>query len=967
MQNTPLWTLLPTVVALALGLALLVLARRHGWKEAAISTDTPDLEDNNKAKKPNVMRDIRSTARDILSIYRWEILLAGVIFGLLTCIFFAAPVQLTGKISTYPSEAGRPFFFLHWIRNHLQLFYHETASVSNFLTGLASLILITIAAFQRSITKARSGILWGLMSLAGCAQWMISDGNLSTGIWFYLIAGLGFFLWSKLAKDNISHALLKSKPIPTYWEVILVTLILGFATFARMYALDIIPYGIEGDEAKWTAEVVALGILGEPDASGMYHRDALPGSFFMQTPFHKVMGPSLYTARFEVAFFSILGTFVFYLLLRHLTSISIALLASWFLSASIFDISASRLANVESHVKLWPILTLALLLWALHTKRWQAYAITGIALAIGILTYDTVWPIGLVVLILVFSETYHQKEDPQKIIRHLTTLLIPTILTIPILIPYVTSRLYYYEVGNKGWEHGYVTFWLHLSDVVFSWYRFTFQDFLYNREGPLLNAFLLPWMTFGLVSMLANPRLRLATWTLVWALLFIFPVPILTNAPFGRVYYPALPAVYILVAIGIYIFWRESLRAMGNGLQPFMASVFLIVLMWIPLFNLYIYFNEVIDHDDRRMRREVAELAADAASLETLLILATVPNYNEPLNNEYQMIELFMLEKLPKHQVKESYKKISLNEIIPSLRNLSVRPNRSIILDKVSNNNRQERDDLAKALAMCYPQAKWIKGDYFDRVDIDANALADTKCVSTELALEFTPEGRFSWRLSNGATNKILLLCEIQQISHVWVEAETLPITSGWQPETTYVTDWTGNGFILDSFGSEPIYYNFDVAENGPLYIWIKYYKRTVDNSPPRIAINNNIQIFASIGEDKINQWNWERIGPFDLSTGIHTIELDRPYLDNPSQFMAIFIDTLVFTSKSDFMPLEIHYQTISPLHYSLRQEQSQGSLEQNLEPGTYRCSIETSNKYLVDAFGRSPIKSNTVDFTITP
>ncbi len=57
------------------------------------------------------------------------------------------------------------------------------------------------------------------------------------------------------------------------------------------------------------------------------------------------------------------------------------------------------------------------------------------------------------------------------------------------------------------------------------------------------------------------------------------------------------------------------------------------------------------DDNERQIRREVAELAGDAASPDTLIILATVPQFNEPLNNEAQMIELFMLDKLPKDQI----------------------------------------------------------------------------------------------------------------------------------------------------------------------------------------------------------------------------------------------------------------------------------------------------------------------------
>lgn len=163
---------------------------------------------------------------------------------------------------------------------------------------------------------------------------------------------------------------------------------IAFAAFARFYQLDSFPYGIEGDEAKWTAEVVWLGLRGEPDISALYHRDALPVSFYMQTLFHRIMGPSLYAARFEVALFSVIAALVLYMYLRQVAAMPLALLASWLAAASIFDISASRLANVESHVKLWPILTFAILAFAIKIRHWAAFAVAGIALALGLLTYD---------------------------------------------------------------------------------------------------------------------------------------------------------------------------------------------------------------------------------------------------------------------------------------------------------------------------------------------------------------------------------------------------------------------------------------------------------------------------------------------------------------------------------------------------------------------------------------------------
>ena len=92
-----------------------------------------------------------------------------------------------------------------------------------------------------------------------------------------------------------------------------------------------------------------------------YHLSSVPVSFYMQAPFHHLFGPGLLSARLTVATFSVLGSLAFYWLARELFGVPVALLATFLLSVSIFDISASRLANVESHVKLWPLLALALL------------------------------------------------------------------------------------------------------------------------------------------------------------------------------------------------------------------------------------------------------------------------------------------------------------------------------------------------------------------------------------------------------------------------------------------------------------------------------------------------------------------------------------------------------------------------------------------------------------------------------
>ena len=968
METTPVWSLIPIAAAAAASLALLMWARRQRWSDPQPEPDpNPQAE---SAAPPPAIGDFKSALALFINTYRRELALAGVLLVVLIFALLSAPVEIKGDFTKSPGEIGSPFYFVHWMRNHLVFYFHETATASNLLTGLLALGFTLFALVKRSPQKIRTSILWSFMALAGSAQWMVSGQIQSPlGVPLYLLAAAGFLVWSLLTNDDLAAGIEGPRALPKHWEAALVILIVGLAFFGRMYQLQSHPYGIEGDEAKWTAEVVWLGLRGELDLSGLYHRDSLPVSFYMQTIFHRLLGPSLFAARFEVAFFSVIATFIFYLLVRRIAAMPIALLASWLLAASIFDISASRLSNVESHVKIWPILALLLLAWALHKKHWTHFAIAGIALALGLLTYDTVWPIGPAMLVIVIIESVRQREGFGSAMRNIMALLTPTLFIMPFIIPYMTGRLSYYEFGSREWGGDTAVFWVHIMRVISSWYDRMYEDFLYNRNGPLLNAFLLPWMTFGFVAAIATLRKRLSLWTTLWLLLFIFPIPIAAHSPFGRVYYPALPAVYILAAAGMFIFSRESLRGLGRDFRPLLTAVSITVLAWLPIFNLFIYFNEVIDFSDRQMRREVAELAGDAAGMDNFIALAVVPLANEALNNEHQMIELFMLGSLSIDQVDHSYAKVALDEVLPTLKEMSDRPARSILLDTHSENEVEKRDELTAGIRKCYPGAVWLEGDYFTRVDLSPKILENPACVSAELTLEQQKPDTFHWALSQGTANRVAMACETQEVRHTRIDVETLSPGPGWQTTTAFATGWTGEGFLMDNFDSRPTQFSFQADETQPLYIWVRYYKRVADTSPGFISLNGAAYPFSDIEQEDVNQWLWERIGPFDVPTGVNTGEISRPYNDDPLGFMALFIDAIVMAAEPDFTPTDDNFIPLPAQTFTFPNEISQGNVVLHLEPGVYRCSLQAFSQKLplVDPLGNATVQSNPVEFHIEP
>lgn len=948
----PLGNVLPLLVFL-LSAGLAVFARLKGWKTSEPAAPADEAPPPSNGEPP-----------PLLTRHRWDLLLAAAMAVILLFAILFAPPRLTGEIPPDPYQPGRPFYSLRWERAFLREHFESAAAWSDFLAGLLCLAPIVAAIRRRSRLHAEAALLLSSLTLAMLAQWTLADQEmLGAGAALYGFAVLGIAYWAWLARPRLARDL--APQAPPAWELPVALLLLALTVFGRFYALGSVPYGIEGDEAKWTSEAVNLGILGAPDTNGEYHRDALPVSFYLQTPFHRLLGASLFAARFTVALLSVLASLVFYWLLRKLAPVPLAALAAYLLAVSIFDISASRLANVESFAKLWAVLPLALLAFALEKRVWQAFAIAGLSLALAALTYDTLWPILGVCLVLAVVELW-KAPAPEKA-KPLAALLAPPLLTLPLLVPYFVSRISYYELGRKGWEAGWpAALGAHLAGVLQSWFVALRPDFLYNRAGPLLNAALLPWLAAGAAASLLLVRTRSARWMFVWAALVVFPVPVLANSPLGRVYYPALPAVYGLIALGLYLFWREIQRILAPALKPFLAALALVPLVWLPLFNFYIYFNEVADPQDRQMRREIGEIAATVTDDATLLALAVVPNADEPLNNEHQIIELFLLQNLTGAQAKNAYRRLALEEVMPAVSGeLADWKNLIIVLDKTSPGAKEKRLALTEGLTACFPDGKILEGRFFDRFLLDEAARRSAACLPAALRLSADEPPRLTWELSAGRANSLTLLCERQTSNYVRLEAERMPPSPGWRVEINFAPGWEGSGFLMDHYGSQFLGYEFDsIFGRREIFVWARLFKRVVDRSPAYLTINGVTLPFAQTEENSLNRWIWERVGPFPNGERIR-ITIARPYNEDLQKFMSLFFDVFLITDDAALSPEGKLTEPMPPQRFAAANA-SGGVIQPDLPAGQYVCRVQVNpNSNLVDAFGRRPILSNDVELRV--
>src|SRR3990172_9234969 len=282
MNNAYIWGNALPFAVFVISVGLLFFALRKKWPVEAVSTELPD--DTVENILPVERSPIRERINVFITKYRWELILAVTIGAIFLFALIFAPPRLNGSIAIQPSSPGRPFYNFRWIRAFLHTNYDKIWVLSGASSSILCLVLIAWVFIKRSGLGAQFLVLCTSMNLAGIGQWLLHDpAYRANGKILYFFALFGFGIWAWVAHKRLVKDLEK-KPVTQMVEVILILGLLLLTSFNRFYALRTIPYGIEGDEAKWTSEAVNLGIRGTPDSSGEYHRDALPVSYYLQIP-----------------------------------------------------------------------------------------------------------------------------------------------------------------------------------------------------------------------------------------------------------------------------------------------------------------------------------------------------------------------------------------------------------------------------------------------------------------------------------------------------------------------------------------------------------------------------------------------------------------------------------------------------------------------------------------------------------
>lgn len=783
----------------------------------------------------------------------------------------------------------------------------------------------------------------------------------------YLLLGASFALWAWRAGDRWEGGPLA----PVHWgwrrELPLAVAILAVAAFTRFYRIGDIPYGIEGDEAKWTVEAATLAVDGQKVLDAEYHSFWLPVSFAMQAPFHHLLGPGIRAARIAVACFSLLATVAFYWLVRQAVNTPVALIATFLLAVSVVDISASRLALVEAHVKLWAILAPALALAAWQRRSTPLFLACGVVLALGLLTYETFAPMVGVVLVFTLARAWGERADWRRWAEHLSALFLPVILVAPRFITYLQGRAEYYALPRRGLaDPPLVGLARGLAEVLYNFYRQTTGDFLIVQSGPIIHPVLVPFLVIGLAYTLVHIRRHLLP--VAWFLLVLLPVPVVLKAPYVRILYPGLPAIYILIAIAL---WGLT-RQLGRRMTEWSSVVLVLALVALGFSNWNTYLNEVQDPPDRQRRRELADLAGESARAGEAIYGPYYAEVEDQLYAERALLRFTVRSQAGPDAPDRLLRLLSFDA---ALAELSLREARdgpvAVLHDTFTPFHTAERQAFAATLERCYPGAKRSAGRFFMVYRLGADALAAPACGSARVTW-LTPQGavfpadrpvQLAWQVEGRAPTTARIICERRLPGVVRLEAEDFVRLEGWVEETRGASGYSGRAFIVDDVTARAVF-TATVEEAGEYRVWARWYRTTSGGPPALLGVGDRAFSFGTSGE--VGRWVWEAVGSLSLPGGPLVLALSRE--TPPGQpYMPLLVDALLLVRDPAFHPE--HQEAWVGVADSGEQPVGPEAPYTYMftgAPGSYRCRVWAfAGDWLVDSRGQRGVRSDWLYFSM--
>jgi len=386
------------------------------------------------------------------------------------------------------------------------------------------------------------------------------------------------------------------------WLFLALILILAVAAFARFYALDLYPHGLQSDEANNGLD--ALKWLGGAAYTPYAETNEGQATLFtwIIALFIQLFGQSVTALRMAAATVGALTVLAFYALARECYDQRIALLTAALLAADRWHITFSRIVYELILVPLVISLQILFLIKALKTGRRRWWALAGAMLALGLNTYTAyrVAPVFMLAYFAWWLITHRQRlrRDLEGMGVFAAAALIAvaplgvyTIRHWSIFISRVNHISVFRDVETAG---SYAPIWSNLHKALL---MFNYQGDaapLNNLPGaPMLHAAVAALAVVGLIWALRWFWKELPALYLLWfgSFISLAVLSVAHEAPNVRRPIGLIPLIYLLMAVVFTGLWQAWQRAFGAKRTRPLFILLTALVLFVMGANLNAYFR----------------------------------------------------------------------------------------------------------------------------------------------------------------------------------------------------------------------------------------------------------------------------------------------------------------------------------------------------------------------------------------
>ena len=834
-------------------------------------------------------------------------------------------------------------------------------------------------------------LLIAAVLLAIVAQALIYTHNYTIGIILYILSAIGLIAWI-YKRPKWSNVFSNQLRISLNAEILLVIALMLLTAVTRYYDLGYRVYGLEADETKWTVQSWYSTILRvDKGEFAEMHYKYLPVDFWVRSVFLRVFGLNFISARLESATISLFSVLFLYLLVRRLTaSPPTALFSALLYGFSFVELEASHQALHNTPLEIWMMSGFYMMVLAIQQKKWWQFQLAGILMALGMMTYETFFPTPIIALVYLIGLAIYQIVKKKVSIRHWLQYL--ALFLWPILIVYFIFTKDYLQ-ARQGYDLGWLMNSTNNGANLLGLFHFITQntrdwlttifssivwtDSLLRWTGPFLNPILLPFIVIGLINNLWNIRRPHFAFIPLWYLIQTLIAPIALGSVWPRVLYTGLAPLIIWGAMGLWV-CLGMLRGWFDGLNTKLAvPIFVLLILSILTSDYYIFTSALPDPVDRIKRRELADLTAQSANEVPMLLFPYEPVRNDSVEVESHVI-LFSVAgaRHTNLEAQTHFQQIPYDQLLLSLWQNRQLDGLDLFYDKTADTLTDDRQAALNVVLSCYPDTTLETiGTYFNVYHFSHEALSQPVCYqapSPSLVLPADgsqfPTGipvRLYWDNGSIMPSSFSVTVERKATGIYLLEAEDTFQGNGWYSSGDFVTDYTGNGFLLDGWQSGETTSTFDVPQGGKYRIWIRSYKRQINDQHNFVTINGKTLEFAG-DKNTLNEWVWEDLGLYDLSAGNFPIALKRTY--GQDEEYSVFIDSILISSDTTHSPDQINLWDTVYTSGEVNSSASQFNLPDMLSPGEYRWNVRVYEKNrLEDSNGTRGVEMPFANFVIQP